>query len=50
LLLVFVERWRDHDAVQLHFSQPGSLAFIEVVSRLSVGRTTLDIYEATRAG
>ena len=50
LLLVFVERWRDHDAVQVHFSQPGSLAFIEVVTRLAVGRTTLDIYQATRSG
>ena len=44
LRLVFVERWADRAALDVHFRQPGSAEFVEVVGRLQSAPPTLDIY------
>ena len=49
LRLVFVERWADRAALDLHFTQPGSLEFVEVVGRLAAAPPTLEVHQVTTA-
>ena len=42
--LVFVERWADRDALDVHFRVPESGAFVEAVARLAVADPAMDIY------
>jgi quinol monooxygenase YgiN len=44
--VVFVEHWKDRDALVTHFHVAESGAFVQAVSELSDGPTTLEIYEA----
>lgn len=46
--VVFVEHWTDRDALMTHFQVPASGAFVQALTDLSDGPTTLDIYEAER--
>lgn len=50
LRLVFAERWADRDALDLHFAQPGSSAFVAVVSRLAIAPPTLELHEVAPKG
>jgi len=45
LRLVFVEKWRDRAALDEHFKQAGSLAFMRVVRRLNKGSEAMEIWE-----
>ena len=44
--LVFIEHWADRDALRTHFGVPESGAFVNAVSKLAAGATTLEIYDA----
>ena len=48
-LVVFFERWTDHDALAAHFEQPGSLEFVRAVAGLARDRPTLEIFDASPA-
>lgn len=37
LRLMFFERWRDHAALEAHFPQPGSIAFVTAIRREAAG-------------
>lgn len=45
--LVFVERWRDKEALAAHFALPASRAFVRAVAALAVDAPTISIYQAT---
>ena len=47
--VVFVEHWTDRDALMTHFQVPASGAFVQALTDLSDGPTTLEIYEAEPA-
>jgi len=44
LRLVFVERWSDRDALDVHFAQPGSIEFVTGIEPLATGRPRLEIF------
>jgi len=44
--IVFIEHWADEEALRAHFRVPASGAFVNAVSALAAGPTTLEIYEA----
>jgi quinol monooxygenase YgiN len=46
--VVFLEHWRDRDALKVHFGVPESRAFAKTLTGLASERTTLEIYEAER--
>src|ERR1700692_4997959 len=48
LRLVFIEQWADRAALSAHFAVPASRDFIRALQPLASGRSTLEIYEATR--
>lgn len=43
--LFFYERWRDRAALDVHFSQPGSLAFVAALGDLVAAEPTLTVVE-----
>jgi quinol monooxygenase YgiN len=47
--LVFVEEWKDLDAVRTHFGVPESGTFVEAISALATEPPTLDVMSAKRA-
>ena len=49
LRVVFVEQWADKPALATHFAVPASGAFVAGLADLTVGRPTLEIYDATPA-
>ena len=49
LRVVFVEQWADKPALATHFAVPASSAFVTGLADLTVGRSTLEIYDATPA-
>ena len=44
--LVFLERWRDREALRVHFSQPGSRTFIDAIGALVAEPPSMQIYTA----
>ncbi|MFT3854990.1 MAG: putative quinol monooxygenase [Ilumatobacteraceae bacterium] len=44
---VFIEQWRDADAVRAHFAVPASVQFVRDLRGLSDGATEIAIYETT---
>ncbi len=44
--LVFLEKWRDRPALEAHFRQEGSRAFMRVVRALDIGRERMEMFEA----
>ena len=44
-LRLFFEKWRDRAALDEHFKQEGSLAFMRVVRRLNKGEERMEIRE-----
>jgi quinol monooxygenase YgiN len=46
LRLVFVERWKDRDALLKHFAVPASRQFIKALSALLVEPAGIEIYDA----
>lgn len=48
LTLVFVERWANRAALEVHFTVPESAELVDVISRTCSGPGTLRLYEATR--
>ncbi len=47
LTVVFLETWRDRQALAVHFAVPSSQRFVRAVSALAAAPPTIDIYEAT---
>lgn len=45
--VVFVEHWADAAALTAHFAVPASGTFVSALAGLTVGRPSLDIYDAT---
>ena len=43
--LFFFEKWRDRAALDEHFKQEGSLAFMRVVGRLNKGEERMEVRE-----
>lgn len=48
LRLFFFERWTDMAALQTHFEQPGSLAFIAAARKLAAARETITLYDSSQ--
>ena len=46
--VVFLEHWRDRDALDAHFGVPASGEFVAAVGALAAEPPTLQIYEATQ--
>ena len=46
LRLVFVERWRDAEALRAHFAVSASAAFVRAVRALAAEKTAMTLYEA----
>ena len=46
LTLHFFERWKDRDALVVHFAVPESIAFAKALARLTTERPEIRIYEA----
>ena len=46
LRLFFFEQWRDRSALDVHFRQPGSIAFVAALPEVVSAAGTLQIYEA----
>jgi quinol monooxygenase YgiN len=46
LRLVFLEHWRDADALRAHFRVPESGAFVNEIAALAAGPPGMTIYEA----
>ena len=46
LRFVFVERWSDMAALQLHFQVEASRKFAQAMAELGEGRPQMDIYQA----
>lgn len=44
--LFFFERWHDRAALEAHFAQPGSHAFMRAVRDLALSITGPDVFEA----
>jgi quinol monooxygenase YgiN len=42
---IFIERWRDQAAVQFHFSQDYSRAFVAEIQRLASNAPVIEIHE-----
>jgi quinol monooxygenase YgiN len=49
LRLVFVETWRDRDAVAAHFAVPTSIEFAKAARRRAAEPPVVRIYDATAA-
>lgn len=49
LRVVFVEHWRDKQAVLNHFADADARGFVGAVRKLG-GKTTIEVYEATDIG
>lgn len=47
LRVVFVEHWKDQEALSTHFAVPASSNFVAALTDLVSGSPTLDIYEVT---
>ena len=45
--LVFVERWADRAALEVHFAVPESVAFARELTALATARPSIDVYEVT---
>ena len=45
--LVFLEHWRDMDALRMHFAVQASRDFSRALAALSTERPTIEIFEAT---
>ena len=43
--LVFLEKWRDRAALEVHFRQEGSGAFMRVVRAVDIGRERMETFE-----
>lgn len=48
LRLVFVERWADQAALQVHFKVPDSLEFVGALTQLASAAPEMQIYTATQ--
>ena len=48
LRLVFVEKWADRAALEVHFAVPESRAFAKAVGALAAEPPTMSLYDATR--
>mgnify|MGYP006313576159 CR=1 FL=1 len=48
LRLVFVERWADQAALQVHFKVPDSLGFVGALTQLASAAPEMQIYTATQ--
>lgn len=46
--LVFVERWSDPAALQAHFAEPASQAFVKAISALARGPLEMAVHAATQ--
>ena len=46
--LVFVERWRDLEALQAHFGVAESRQFVKALSSLAVAPPSMEIYSASK--
>jgi quinol monooxygenase YgiN len=46
LKVVFLEHWKDRDALATHFEVPASLAFVTAITALAAEPPVLDVYEA----
>ncbi len=44
---VFVERWRDPEAVAIHFAKDYCLAFMEGAKKLTTGDTEIEIHHVS---
>jgi quinol monooxygenase YgiN len=44
--VVFVEHWADRDALRAHFGVPASGEFVNALTALAAGSTSIEIYEA----
>jgi quinol monooxygenase YgiN len=44
LRLIFYEEWADREALDRHFAQPGSAAFMQAVRELSAAMTPIRIH------
>jgi quinol monooxygenase YgiN len=49
LNVVFIEHWRDRDALNAHFAVPASGQFVNAVSGLASEPPNINIFEAERA-
>lgn len=45
--LVFVERWADQAALQVHFAVPASRQFAQALTAMASGAPDMEIYSAT---
>src|ERR1700704_504317 len=50
LQLVFIEQWTDHAALLAHFAVPASRDFGRALQSLAAAATTIEIYDASKAG
>ena len=46
LALVFLEHWRDREALRAHFRVPESRAFVKILARLVARSAPIEIFEA----
>ena len=46
--LVFIEQWRDHEALWAHFKVPASRAFARAVSELSSAPPSISVFQASQ--
>lgn len=44
---VFVETWRDQDAVNVHFAKPYGGAFVQKVRAIALNSPTIELYDIT---
>lgn len=48
LRLVFVEQWKDREALLAHFAVPASRGFVAEAAKLADGAPSIEIYDASR--
>jgi quinol monooxygenase YgiN len=48
LRLVFVEQWRDREALLAHFAVPASRDFVRALQPLAAAASTIELYDASR--
>jgi quinol monooxygenase YgiN len=46
--LVFIEKWRDKEALDTHFEQTDSIEFAKSIAGLAQSSPEMTIYEATQ--
>lgn len=44
---IFVETWRDQDAVNVHFAEPYSRAFVREARAIALNAPTIELYDIT---